>query len=207
MKSEEIKVYIEDKLKKNLPSRIFLDRMKVIDETSRYSLAYNNSTYVPLYYWLGTLIKPKTLVEIGFRLGLLSGNFLRSCKTVNYFLALQESDGGFYSDRLGKSNIKDLYKGSIYVHTGNCNDELFETKLKSLEIDLAIINEEVSYDRHRLYYDLLWPQIAKDGIIIVDYLNKCKASAIALKDFCISVNTEPTYIKTDYGVGLVSKCN
>lgn len=206
MKLEEIKVYIENKLKKNLPSKIFLDRMRVIEEDSRQSLAYNNPTYVPLYYWLGTVLNTKTLVEIGFRLGLLSGNFLRSCKTVNYFLGLQEiSSGVFYSDRLGKSNIKDVYKGGFYIHTGNCNDDLFETKLKSLEIDLVIINEEVGYDRHRLYYDLLWPQMAQDGIMVVDYLKRYKPSATAFTDFCISKNREPVYINTDYGVGLILK--
>lgn len=205
MKLEEVKLHIEQCLKKNLPSRVFLDRMRVIDEASRCSLAYNNPTYVPFYYWLGTILQPKTFVEIGFRLGLLSGNFFRSCKTVSYFLALQEPDGGFYSDRLGKSNIKDFYKRNFYVHIGNCTDELFETKLKSLDVDLVIINEEVSYDRHRLYYDLMWPQMSPNGIIVVDYLNKCQASAIAFKDFCVSVNQEAIYVKTDYGIGMVAK--
>src|SRR5581483_11289378 len=140
---------------------------------------------------------------MGFRLGLLSGNLLRSCKTVEYFLGLQELNEDFYSDRLGKANIKDLYKGNMYIHTGSCNDDLFQTKLKSLEIGLGIINEEIGYDKHRVYYDLLWEQMAEGGIIVVDYLNRCKASAIAFTDFCMSVNREPTYIKTDYGVGIV----
>lgn len=204
MKLTEIKSQVEAKLKKKLPSHIFLGRMRVIDEDSRQSLAYNNSTYVPFYYWLGTLLESKTLVEVGFRLGLLSGNFLKACKTVNYFLAIQEMKSGeFYSDRIGRANIKDQYKGNFYIHTGNCSEDLFVTKLKSLEIDLAIINEEVSYDRHRLYYDLLWPQMAKDGIIVVDYLNKYKPSLLAFTDFCRSVNREPVYVSTDYGVGMV----
>lgn len=204
MKLEEIKVYVEAKLKKRLFSHIFLDRMRLIEEDSRQSLAYNNPTYVPFYYWLGTISEAKTFVEIGFRLGLLSGNFLKSCKTVNYFLGFQETKGGeFYSDRLGKSNIKDVYKRGVYIHSGGCNDDVFITKLKSLDIDLAIINEEVSYDKHRLYYDLLWPQMAKNGIIVADYLNKYKPSLVAFKDFCTSVNREPVYVKTDYGVGMV----
>lgn len=204
MKLETIKSQIESKLKKKLPSHIFLDRMRLIDEDSRQSLAYNNATYVPLYYWLGTILEVKSLVEIGFHLGLLSGNFLKACKTVNYFLGLQEvKPGEFYSDRIGKANIKDQYKGGFYIHTGSCNEDLFIMKLKSLEIDLAIINEEVSYDRHRLYYDLIWPQMAKDGIIVVDYLNKYKPSLQAFKDFCVSVNREPVYVDTDYGVGMV----
>jgi hypothetical protein len=204
MKLEEIKTYLEDKLKKRLPSHIFLDRMRLIDEDSRQSLAYNNPTYIPLYYWLGTILESKTIVEIGFRLGLLSGNFLKSCKTVNCFLALQEvKSGEFYSDRLGKSNIRDVYKGNFYVHIGNCNDDIFITKLKALEINLAIINEEVTYDKHRMYYDLLWPQMAKSGIIVADYLKKYNPSMIAFKDFCVSVNREPVYVDTDYGVGMV----
>lgn len=204
MKLEEIKIHLQDKLKKKLPSHIFLDRMRLIDEDSRRSLAYNNATYIPLYYWLGTILEPKTLVEIGFHLGLLSGNFLKSCKTVNYFLGLQEKKPGeFYSERLGKSNIKDVYKGNFHIHAGSYNDDVFVTKLKSLEIDLAIINEEVGYDKHRLYYDLLWPQIAKDGMIVADYLNKHKPALIAFRDFCTSVNREPVYVTTDYGVGMV----
>ncbi len=204
MKLEEIKVQIEAKLKKRLPAHIFLDRMRLIEEDSRRSLAYNNPTYVPFYYWLGTILETKTLLEVGFRLGLLSGNFLKSCKTVNYFLALQETKPGeFYSERVGKSNIKDHYKGNFYIHAGKYDDDLFTTKLNSIEIDLAIINEEVSYDKHRLYYDLLWPQVAKNGIIVVDYLNKYKPSLIAFKDFCTSVNREPVYVNTDYGVGMV----
>jgi hypothetical protein len=204
VKPEEIKSYIEAKLKKNLPSHVFLDRMRLIEEESRRSLAYNNSTYVPFYYWLGTILQAKTLLEVGFRLGLLSGNFLKACKSVNYFLALQEvTTGDFYSERIGKSNIKDCYKGNFYVHVGRYNDDLFVTKLKSVEIDLAIINEEVGYDKHRTYYDLIWPQMAENGIIVVDYLHKHNPSLIAFKDFCTSVNREPVWIKTDYGVGMV----
>ena len=78
---QELKSLLEEKLNKQLPSRIFLDRMRVLDEDSRKTSAYNDPKYIPFYYWLGTLIKPKSLVEIGFRLGLFSGNFLKSCKT------------------------------------------------------------------------------------------------------------------------------
>lgn len=203
MNLDEIKKYTEEKLKKRLPSGIFLDRMRMLDESSRQSLAYNNPTYIPFYYWLGTVCKTKTLVEIGFSLGLLSGNFLRSCKTVDYFLALQETKKDeFYSERLGKSNIKDVYKGKFYIHVGGCDDDIFELKLKSLDVDLVIINEEVGYDRYRLYYDLLWPQMTPDGIIVVDYLKKYNTSAVAFQDFCVSKNIKPVYVNTDYGIGM-----
>lgn len=202
----DIKPYIDGKLKKQLPSHIFLDRMRVIDEDSRQSFAYNDHTYVPLYYWLGTILQPKTMIEIGFRLGLLSGNFLKSCKTVNNFLAIQEiKSGEYYSSRLGKANIKDNYKGNLYIHTGSLDSDIFITKLNSMEFDLAIINEEASYDKHRLYFDVIWPQISKDGIIVVEYVKKHEPSSIAVKDFCTSVNLEPIYINTTYGVAIIRK--
>lgn len=202
----EIKSYIEEKLKKRLPSQIFLDRMRVIDEDSRQSFAYNDHTYAPFYYWLGTILKTNTMIEVGIRLGLLSGNFLKSCKSVNKFLAIQEPCvGEYYSSRLARANIKDNYKGDLFVYTGKIDDEVFVAKLQSLEFELAIINEEVSYDRHRLYFDLLWPQLSVDGLIVVEYAYKHKPSLLALKDFCISVNLEPIYINTTYGVALIRK--
>jgi len=202
----DIKAYIEGKLKKRLPSHIFLDRMRVIDEDSRQSFAYNDATYVPLYYWLGTILNPQTMIEIGLRLGLLSGNFLKSCKSVSKFTAIQEVRvGEYYSSRLAKANIKDNYKGSLYAYVGSIDDDVFITRIRSMEFELAIINEENSYDRHRLYFDLLWPQMSEGGLIVVEYVEKHKPSSIALKDFCTSVNLEPIYIDTTYGVALIRK--
>lgn len=202
----EIKSYIEAKLKKQLPSQVFLGKMRVIEEESRQSFAYNDHTYVPFYYWLGTILEPKTMIEVGLRLGFLSGNFLKSCKTVKRFVAIQETKAGeYYSSRLARANVKDNYKGETYIHVGRVEDEIFTTKLKSMEFDLAIINEETSYDRHRLYFDLLWPQISHDGLVVVEYVDKHKFSALAVKDFCVSLNIEPIYIDTTYGVALIRK--
>jgi len=202
----EIKSYIEEKLKKQLPSQIFLDQMRVIDEDSRQSFAYNDHTYVPFYYWLGTILETKTMIEVGLGLGLLSGNFLKSCKSVTKFLAIHEPKAGeYYSSRLARANVKDNYKGSLFTYVGNIEDEIFLIRLKSLEFELAIINEEVNYDRHRLYFDLLWPQLPVGGLIVVEYAYRHKPSLLALKDFCTSVNLEPIYISTTYGVALIRK--
>jgi hypothetical protein len=206
MELAEIKEFIEGKFKKGLPTNIFLSKMRLVDEEAKQSFAYNDQTYIPFYYWLGTLIAPKTMVEIGFRLGLLSANFLKSCKTVEQFIALQEvSSDEYYSARLGRGNIKDNYKKYFYIHVGDVADDVFVTKVKALEIDFAIVNEETTYDRLRGYFDLIWPQISKGGLMVCDHLNREKVSAAAFKDFCITVNLEPTYINTTYGVGLIRK--
>lgn len=202
----EIKSFVENKFKKGLPTSVFLNHMRLVDEDSKQSFAYNDSTYIPFYYWLGTLISPKTVVEIGFGLGLLSGNFLKSCKATERFIACQSvKPDEYYSPRLGKGNVKDNYKKYTYVHVGDFFDDVFVTKIKAIDIDLAIVNEGMTYDKFRGCFDVIWPQISKGGLMVCDYLNKDAVSAAAFKDFCITVNLEPTYISTTYGVGLIRK--
>lgn len=202
----EIKSYIEGKLKKQLPSQVFLDRMRVIDEDSRQSFAYNDHTYVPFYYWLGTILNPQTMIEVGLRLGLLSGNFLKSCKSVNKFLAIHEPKAGeYYSSRLARANVKDNYKGNLFTYVGNIEDEIFVAKFREIHYGVAIINEEKSYDMHRYYLDYLWPQMEVGGIIVSEYIKRNNMAMLALKDFCKSKNKEFIMIETTYGVGLIEK--
>ncbi len=201
----ELKKELEEKLNKLLPSKVFLDRMRVIDEESRRTAAYNDPKYVPVYYWLGTFLQPKSLIEIGFRLGLFSATFLRACKTVERFLAFQEKTSEFYSPKLGKGNVKDHYKGPIDIYIGNINDAAFEAKMNEAEWDVAIVNEEVGYDKHREYLDVLWSKLHLDGLIVMDYVTRHKPAGEAYFDFCKAKNRNPTVIETRYGVGLIRK--
>jgi hypothetical protein len=206
MDLKEIKSFIEKKLKKQFSSRVLLDNMRMIDEDSRQSFAYNDSTYVWFYYWLGTLLKSESLIEIGFRLGLLSGNFLRSCKTVNNFFAVQEyQNSEYYSPRLAKGNVKDHYKNKLYIHVGDLEDDIFQANYKASSFQIAIINEEVGYDKHRYYLDFLWEQMEENGIIIMDYVKRHKPAMIAFKDFCSVKNKEFVIVNTTYGVGMLLK--
>lgn len=205
MELEELKCMLEEKLNKNLPSKVFLDRMRLIDEDSRLTAAYNDPKYIPFYYWLGTLIKPAFLVEIGFRLGLFSATFLRACKTVEKVLVFQEKTDVFYSPKLGKANVRDHYKGTLDVYVGSINDEAFEQKLNETKYDLAIINEEVGYDKHREYLDALWSNLHLDGFIVMDYVTRHKPAGEAYFDFCKAKNRNPTIITTRYGVGIIKK--
>ena len=201
----KLKQLLEDKLNKLLPSRIFLDRMRVIDEESRKTASYNDPKYIPFYYWLGTLIKPVSFIEIGFRLGLFSANFFRSCKTVENFLGFQEKSSDFYSPRLGKSNVRDYYKGKTDIYVGKITDPGFEKLFNVTEWDLAVINEEVSYDKHREYLDVVWSKLQLDGLIVMDYITRHKPAFEAYFDFCKAKNRDLTIIETRYGVGIIRK--
>lgn len=201
----ELKEIIESKLKKRISPHLLLNRMRFSDDNIKNSFYYNEPTYIPFYYWLGTILKPKTLLEIGFKVGLVTSVFLKSCKTVVSFLAVQEPKGVYYSPRLGISNVRDHYRKKLEIYTGNVEDEFLVSKMKCLNLDLAIINEETSYDRYIGYFELVWGQLAVDGYMVVDCLSRYKSLAAAVKDFCISKNVEATYINTTYKVSIIRK--
>lgn len=206
MNIKELKDKLTPKLEKAVVSaRILLDKMRVIDEASRMTAAYTDPTYAPFYYHLGTLASPRTMLEVGFRLGLLSGCFLRGCRSVEKFLAFQERTDSFYSERLGRGNIRDAFKKQLDIHVGKTADEEFLTKLAADKWDLAIINEEVGYDQHMSYLDLIWPHVSLDGLVVMDYVVRHQPAKQAFHDFCKAKNREPVEMPTRYGVGIIQK--
>lgn len=205
MELNELKKILEEKLNKSLPSKLFLNKMRLLDENSRNTPAYQDPKYIPFYYWLGTQIQPKSLIEIGFRLGLFSSCFLNSCKSVERLIGFQQKTNDFYSPRLGIANVKDNFKGSLYVYTGDIQDDTFEFKLGHDGWDLLIINEEVNYDKHRDYLDLMWGKLNSGALIIMDYIHKHLPAKEAFFDFCKSKNRLPIELETRYGVGIIEK--
>lgn len=204
----ELKERLETKLNKLYPSKIFLDKLRVIDEDSRTTSPYCDPRYVPFYYWLGTMTKPESLVEIGFRLGLFSACFLKACKTVKHFLGFQQATEDFYSSNLGKANVRDNYKkkqGPLNIYTGSIYDEEMERLLGEVKWDMAIINEELNYDSQRAILDICWEQMNMDGLIVMDYVNRHKPNQEAYEDFCKGKNREPVVVNTRYGVGLIRR--
>jgi hypothetical protein len=177
----------------------------VIDEESRKTSAYTDPTYVPFYYYLGTQIQPKTFLEIGFRLGLLSGCFLKGCQSVDTFLGFQEETEEFYSFRLGRANIRSVFKKDFQFYLGKINDEIFLDEVGKRKWDLIVINEEKDYDTHRLYLDILWEHLPFEGLIVMDYIKSHEPSKKAYEDFCKIQNREPIIFGTRYGTGVIEK--
>lgn len=189
----------------NLPSSVFLGRMRMTTEDSRKTAAYQDPRYVPFYYWLGTQIQPKNMVEIGFRLGLFSACFLKSCKTVEKLFAFQEHTSDFYSPKLGISNVKDNFKGKFDFYVGKTTDDQFDNYMNSSVWDLVLINEESSYDKHRYYLDLAWGKMSPESFLVMDYVDRHPPSKEAYFDFCKLKNREPMLVSTRYGVGILQK--
>lgn len=184
---------------------ILLSKCRLIDDASRLSSAYTDPMYVPFYYHLGTLVRPRAVVEIGFRLGLHSACFFRGCPTAENFLGFQQTSDSFYTDRLAKANVRDWYKKAMTVYVGETTDEGFQTRFGGGAWDVVLVNEETTYDKHSEYLDLAWADMADEGILVSDYLTRHAPAGQAFADFCKRRNREAAYLPTKYGVGMLQK--
>lgn len=188
-----------------LSGRSILDRFRVVDDKSRKTAPYLDHRYAPFYYYLGKHIQPKNVMEIGFNLGLLSGSFLISCKTVKNFFGFKLISNNFIPTRLGKSNIKMVFKGNKKFFEGNLYENDFFDEFGKNLWDLIIINDENVYDQHLEYLEIVWPQISENGLIVAEYIHSHKAAGDAFLAFCESKNRQPLIFKTRYGTGIVQK--
>lgn len=196
---------IDKKLsKESIPSRILLSKVRLIDESSRQTSAYTDAIYLPFYYYLGGLIQPKSIVQFGFRIGLSLYCFLKNCKTVEDILLFQKNQE-YYSWRIGKHNLRDVYDKRIDSHYGKVMDDDFLIKLNKKKWDLIIIDEESSYDEHMIYLESSWNILNNDAILIMDYINFHKPAKKAFNDFCKGKNRNPHIFNTRYGTGLIQR--
>lgn len=197
---------IAESVKKDLSNQIIsgkvlLDRLLFIDENSRRTSAYLDHNYTPFYYYLGKYINPKNVLEIGFNLGLLPCCFMLSCKSVNNFLGLSK----YKNDRLGKKNIKNFLKNQFNVYSGRFYDNEFVNLIEENKWDLAIINDEATYDEHLNYLDFIWENMSENAFIVCEYLESHKPSKEAFLAFSESKNRDYKIFNTRYGTGILQR--
>jgi hypothetical protein len=181
--------------------KVLLDRLLFIDENSRRTSAYLDHKYAPFYYYLGKYINPKNVLEIGFNLGLLPCCLMLSCKSVNNFLGLSK----YKNDRLGKKNIKNVLKNNFNVYSGRLYDNEFIDLLDKNNWDLAIINDETTYDEHLNYLDFLWGKMSENAFIVCEHLESHKPSKEAFLAFSESKSRECKIFNTRYGTGILQR--
>lgn len=177
----------------------------MLDESSRLSAAYTDSRYAPFYYHLGQELPCRSLLEIGFGIGIASGCYVRGCKTVEHILSFQKSGKNYYSPRLGIHNVKYYFKGEHKVHVGRVTDLGFSEKLSARKWELAILNEEADYDALTTYLDLFWDYVAESGTIVVEYATSNDTVSRAYGDFCLRRGRPKRILPTKYGVGVITR--
>lgn len=202
----ELEPLLKQDLKRQIMSpSVLLSQFRFIDPNSRKSTSYTDPLFVPVYYYLGKHLKPKSLLEIGFWLGLFSGCFHKSCDTVETMTAFQRKTDDYYSPRLAIKNVKDNYRGEFDMYTGEFLDEIFQQKLKAREWELVFVNEQLFYDEHKAVLEAAWSVMPLGGVIVVDYLDLHQPSREALESFCRVKNTTFSKFTTRYGLGIVQK--
>lgn len=184
-------------------SKILLNNFRLIDENSRLSASYADPRYLPFYYYLGKFIHPISMIEVGFGLGLASGCFFKSCKSVNNFFSFQEKTEEFYSPKFGIKNIKNNYKNKFSLHIGKMYDDEFIENTKNY--DFVIINERMGYDHSMSCLEICWKNLEFDGYLVMDSVSAYQPSKESFDNFCKSVSREPVVFKTRYGTGIVRK--
>lgn len=191
--------------KASIPPRILLSKFRFIDEASRYSRECLDPYYMPFYYFLGRHIPAKSLVEIGFGLGLNASCYLMGSPDTETYLSVQEPPQEYYSSRIGIGNVKRVWRHPFFVHVGNVHDEVFTDKLIEHKWDVALISDKKEYDIHMMWLNTLWETMKDDGVICMDYTTSHKQAERAYNDFCVIKHREPYVFPTRYGVGIIVK--
>ena len=178
---------------------------KFIDESSRRSGAFNDPLYIPFYYHLGKYLKPNNLLEIGTDLGFISSCFLKSCKTVDYLLTVQNKSNNHWDEKLGRSNIKRNYKKTLELYHGDLLDKDLLDKIESKTFNLAIINFQGSYDNLFTLCDFIYLRLNEDGFIVMDFIKSNKKNEEIFFNIANGYKKEYKVFNTRYGTGVIKK--
>ncbi len=204
---EELKSKIENDLKNQAISpKILLDNLSILNEQSRKSSSYVDPNYIPFYYHLGKYLNVKKMIEIETGAALHSCSFLKSCKTIETFLAFQSKKDDFFSSRFAYKNIKKNYKGDFDLYYGNIKDNNFEVKVNKHNWDLVLFNEEeMSYDSLLFTFSKLWLNLESDGLFVVNFVNSIDSVKKCFNNFCKIQNIKNVILNTRYGTGIIKK--
>lgn len=205
MKLTQFSTELDKKLKSQIiSSRILLDKLRLMDDSSRKSGQYQDPMYLPFYFHLSKFSTPKSILQIGLNLGLEICCYLQGNKNVDDFFAFQNSNGDFFSERLAFSNIRDISKKiKINYYYGKIFDKKFLDSLS--KVDLAIINEKSNFDQIKDSLSVCWDYLNLDGLLVLDYLNYDKKIKKMFLDFCKVQNREGVIFDTRYGTGIIQR--
>lgn len=163
-----------DKLlnKKTISSKYLTSNFKFIDNNSKKTIRYNDDLYIPFFFYLGKLISPLSVFELGINLSFLSSVFFKSCKKTEYFLGFQQKSQEYYNTNIARSNLSINYRNKYDIYYGDLNDGDF-LNLFDKKFDLVIINQDYSYDKlFEITEDIYINKLNKNGFFVFSDLTK-----------------------------------
>lgn len=197
---------IQSDLNKSLIStKVLTSNFKFIDENNKKTCSFNDSKYIPFYYYLGKYINPKKVVELGFNLGLTSSVFFKSCKTTEYFLGIQIKTNEPWDRKLAESNLKINYKNKFDTYYGNISDKNFFYLVDQNKFDLCIINAIGGYDTIYTCADYIYSNLNKNSYFVMDYINKSEKNKEIFFNIANGYKKEYKIFNTRNGTGVILK--
>ena len=183
---------------------MLLQDCKLIDENSRKSPAYSDPLYAPFYYHLGKFVSPRTVLTVGFTLGLLERCFFESCRTVERFAAMRVRDPDvYYSPRMGLYNVRRSYKKPVEYFEGTLKDDSGMSAVSSEKWGVVFLFEESRYDDALFSMETLWSHVEQGGAMVVENVEDLKPVKRAFHAFADSVGRNPNVFSTRYGTGVL----
>jgi predicted O-methyltransferase YrrM len=121
------------------------------------------------YYTYGRLYAPKTLLEVGVRLGYSALSICFGCKAIppkKVFLIddeVEEPDGLLYAKECFSKAFPSVAVEMMVANTQHLNDIEFDDQFNMIHVDANHKPEAVRHD-----FDLFWPALAPEGVMILD---------------------------------------
>ncbi len=180
---------------KSISTDVLLSGVKVLDATSKSSPAFNDPRYLPFYCRLGCVFKPKQVIQIGPKLGLVGASFLKGCRTTEKWTVIGDNQS---VSSIVASNLK--LDRELNIEFWQLNDFL---KVKDILLkDMALLSEP--YDKIFDHLEFLWSQLRPEGLLVIDYIQNDVINE-AFLSFCRVKNREPKLFNTRYGVGIIKR--
>jgi len=178
-----------DNLHKNKIGKFLVSKFDLLDEDHK-ATEVNDPLFLPFYYYLNEIIKPKNMMEIGLGMGLCSGSFLLGNKSVDNFLGVQESKT-YYNKNIAIRNVKKYYKKKFK----------FSSTIVDFKSDFIILREK-NKEKMSEYLSSVFEFLEYDGMLCCDYAFDNKS---VLDIFCRTRNLNYKFYNTRYGVGIITK--
>lgn len=188
-----------------LSPKALLSKMSILDDPIRTSSVYHDPNYLPFYFHLGRVLKPRSIFCLGAELGLQVGCLLEGCQDPQRVVCLQPPSEDTYSSRIAVSNIK-FVAGKhfpISLGIGTINDDA-AAAIKGYRFDLAMIVVSMPVDDLMESMDFCWSLLGDDGLMVVDMLDDRNAGVV-FEDFCKGRSIDHRTLKTRYGTGIASR--
>lgn len=156
--------------------------VKLANNSSKSTAAFQDYRYLPFYYYLGQFVSPIRVVQIGCDGGLSGVAFLQSCKTVQEWCLIE-------ADAISLKNLHQFCKDGV-------------TSKASGLFDLALLPAKSS--DFMASVEKAWKLLSPQGLLVVDYIN-VDSNNQKFHEFARVKNREAVIFSTRYGVGILER--